>query len=92
MMWDDFGAQKYELVQLRGGHWPEKNELGMERMAAQFLGVDIGDEITIKTGDHERTYPITGLIRHPFVPPPQFMDLAFFLDERGMERLGIPNG
>jgi putative ABC transport system permease protein len=90
---DDFNAQKYELVQLRAGRWPYRNELGIERMAAQFLGVGIGDEITIKTGDQERTLPITGLIRHPFVPPPQFMDLAvFFMDEHGMERLGIPVG
>jgi len=92
-MRDDFDAQKYELVQLRAGDWPERNELGVERMAAQFLGVGIGDEITIKTGDRERTLPITGLIRHPFVPPPQFMDLAvYFMDERGLERLGIPPG
>lgn len=93
MMRDDFDAQKYELVQLRGGRWPQRNELGVERMAAEFLDVGIGDEITIKTGDRERTFPITGLIRHPFVPPPQFMDLAFFfMDERGIERLDVPNG
>jgi putative ABC transport system permease protein len=90
---DDFDAQKYELVQLREGRWPARNELGIERMAAQFLGVGIGDEITIKTGDEERTLPITGLIRHPFVPPPQFMDLAvFFMDARGAERLGLEQG
>jgi putative ABC transport system permease protein len=62
-------------------------------MAAQFLGVGIGDRITIKIGDTERTLPITGLIRHPFVPPPQFMDLAFYcMDEQGSERLGIAEG
>ena len=92
-MREDFDTQKYELVQLREGGWPEKNELGVERMAAQFLGVGIGDRITIKIGDTERTLPITGLIRHPFVPPPQFMDLAFyFMDEHGSERLGIAEG
>jgi hypothetical protein len=62
-------------------------------MAAQFLGVGIGDEITFKIGDREKTYPITSLIRHPFVPPPQFMDLAvFFMDEHTIQRLGIPDG
>jgi putative ABC transport system permease protein len=93
VMMRDFEAQKYELVQLRSGVWPERYELGVERMAAQFLGVGIGDEITIKTGTRERTYPITGLIRHPFVPPPQFMDLAFlFMGEQGIRRLGVPEG
>jgi putative ABC transport system permease protein len=93
VMMRDFESQKYELVQLRAGPWPERYELGVERMAAQFLGVGIGDELTIKTGNRERTYPITSLIRHPFVPPPQFMDLAFlFMGEQGIQRLGIPEG
>src|SRR5512135_390355 len=90
----NFEAQKYELLQLRGGHWPSlKNDVAVERMAAQFLGVGIGDSVIFKIDDKERTLPITGLIRHPFVPPPQFMDLAFFfMDGEGMERLGIPEG
>ena len=90
----DFEAQKYELLQLRGGHWPgTKNDLAIERMAAQFLGVEIGDSVIFKIGDQERTLPVTGLIRHPFVPPPQFMDLAFFfMSGEGMERLNVPEG
>ncbi|MEW6403222.1 MAG: FtsX-like permease family protein, partial [Chloroflexota bacterium] len=90
----DYDAQKYELVQLREGHWPEgKNEIAIERMAAQFLSVGVGDTVIVKIGDKERTYPITSLIRHPFVPPPQFMDLAFFfMGGEGLERLDIPNG
>jgi putative ABC transport system permease protein len=90
----DFELQKYELLQLRGGHWPgTKNDLAIERMAAQFLGVEIGDSIIFKINDQERTLPVTGLIRHPFVPPPQFMDLAFFfMSGEGMERLNVPEG
>ena len=90
----DFEAQKYELLQLRGGHWPgAKNDVAIERMAAQFLGVGIGDSVIFKINDQERTLPVTGLIRHPFVPPPQFMDLAFFfMSGEGMERLNVPDG
>jgi len=93
-MRDNFDAQKYELVQLRAGHWPNgKNDVSIERMAAQFLNIGIGDNIIFNIDDKERTIPITGLIRHPFVPPPQFQDLAFFfMDSQGMERLGIPPG
>ena len=93
-MRDNYDEQNYELLQLRGGQWPGgKNEVGVERMAAQFLKVGIGDSVIFKFDDKERVLPITGLIRHPFVPPPQFMDLAFFfMDEEGMERLGIPAG
>ncbi len=93
-MRDNYDAQKYELVQLRAGHWPEgKNEVSVERMAAQFLNIGIGDSIIFKINEKERVIPVTGLIRHPFVPPPQFQDLAFyFMDSEGMERLGIPAG
>jgi len=32
---DNFALQKYEMVQLREGHWPnQKDEIGVERMAA----------------------------------------------------------
>ena len=91
---DDFENQKYELLQLRAGHWPnEKDEAAVERMAAQFLKIGIGDSVIFRINDKERLLPITGLIRHPFVPPPQFQDLAFFfMNSEGMERLGIPIG
>jgi putative ABC transport system permease protein len=89
----DFEDQTYELVQLRQGRWPEKGEVGIERMAAQFLGVGINDQIIFKINDKERSLPITGLIRHPFVPPPQFMDMAFFfVDSEELERVDIPVG
>jgi len=93
-MRDNFNAQIYELLQLRAGHWPaQKNEISVERMAAQFLNVQIGETITFKINDRERTFPITGLIRHPFVPPPQFEDLAFFfMNGDGLERFDIPLG
>ena len=93
-MRDNFDMQKYELVQLRQGHWPaEKDEIGVERMAAQFLNVGIGDRITFKIDNTERSFPVTSLIRHPFVPPPQFEDLAFFfMNGDGLEHFGIPNG
>lgn len=93
-MRDDYEQQKYSLLQLRAGHWPgSKNEIAVERMGAQFLDVGIGDSIIFKIDEKERVLPITGFIRHPFVPPPQFMDLAFFfVNGEGMERLGIPLG
>jgi len=90
---DDFDEQKYQLVQLKDGRWPKKDDVGIERMAGQFLNKDFGDQIIFKIGNAERELPISGKIRHPFVPPPMFFDLAFFfMDAQGMERLGIPEG
>lgn len=90
----DYQAQKYELVQLRQGPWPTgKDDLGVERMAAQFNKLGIGDSIIFKHGNRQRTGTITTLIRHPFVPPPQFFDYSvFFMSGEGLERFGIPNG
>jgi putative ABC transport system permease protein len=89
----DYVNQKYELVQLRQGPWPSgKDDLGVERMAAQFNNLGIGDEITFKIGNRERTMAITSLIRHPFVPPPQFFDYSyFFMSGEGLERFDVPN-
>jgi putative ABC transport system permease protein len=93
-MRDNYEQQKYELLQLRGGHWPNsKNEIAVERMGAQSLNIGIGDSVIFKIDEKERVLPITGFIRHPFVPPPQFMDLAFFfMNGEGMERLSVPPG
>ena len=93
-MRDTYEQQKYELLQLRDGDWPRhKDEIAVERMGAQFLNIGIGDSVIFKMEDRERVLPITGFIRHPFVPPPQFQDLAFFfMSAEGMERFGVPPG
>ncbi len=89
----DFTDQKYELVQLREGQWPQKGQVGIERMAASFLNAGVGDKLTIKYDEKEWTYPITTKIRHPFVPPPQIMDMAFFfMNGESLERFGFPDG
>jgi len=90
----DFEKQKFELVQLREGAWPvDKDALGVERMAAIYNKLGIGDTIIFKIGNRERTATISTLIRHPFVPPPQFFDLSmFFMSGEGLERFEVPNG
>ncbi len=59
--------------------------------ALRFLNIGIGDSVIFKIDEKERILPVTGFIRHPFVPPPQFQDLAFFfMSGEGMERFGVP--
>ena len=90
----DYENQKYELVQLRAGHWPQtKNDIGIERMAANYNHLGIGSSVILKIGNQERTLAFTSLVRHPFVPPPQFEDLAFFfMSGQGLERYDVPDG
>lgn len=65
---DDYEHQTYDLLQLKEGKWPSELSLGIERMHSPFYGLDIGDMVIIEVGDQEKAFPITGKIRHPFVP------------------------
>lgn len=92
-MRDDYDHQLYQTLQLKEGVWPKGDNLGIERLAAQFLKLNIGDRVIFKMGNVERSYKITGKIRHPFVPPPEIQDLAFFfMGSDASERFGIPAG
>ncbi len=89
----DYNDQRYDIVQLREGRWPSRDDIGIERLSSQYFKVGLGDSITFKVGKTERTLPISGKIRHPFVPPPNFGGPAhFFTNGAGMERFGIPEG
>ncbi|HCU99085.1 MAG TPA: hypothetical protein DGM69_07055, partial [Chloroflexi bacterium] len=73
---------------------PTKNTLGIERTSSAHYGIEIGDKIEIELSDGTgRSFPINGMIRHPFVEPPSFGgDALFFMSPQGLERLGIPEG
>jgi putative ABC transport system permease protein len=93
VMRDDYEHQTYDVVQLKEGHWPEKDNIGIERLSSQYFNIGIGDKVIFELGNRERALPITGKIRHPFVPPPQFGGQAvFFVDAQGLERFNIPDG
>jgi putative ABC transport system permease protein len=93
VMRDDYDEQKYDILQLKQGEWPDRNEIGIERLSSQYYGINIGDKVIFELDGTDRALPIASLIRHPFVPPPQFGgDAVFFTDAQGMERFGIPNG
>jgi putative ABC transport system permease protein len=90
---DDYNHMTYDVVQLREGSWPERNGVGIERLSAQYFNLKLGDEVTFEINKQEKSLPITGKIRHPFVPPPQFGGQAvFFVDAAGMERFGFEQG
>lgn len=92
-MRDDFENQKYDILELKQGEWPKKNHIGIERLSSQFYGIDIGDKIIFELDKTDRALPITGKIRHPFVPPPQFGGDAYFvMDAQGLERFNVPPG
>jgi putative ABC transport system permease protein len=91
VMRDDYENQTYDIVQLKEGEWPKRDGVGIERLSAQYFKIDIGDTVIFELEKSDRALPITGKIRHPFVPPPQFGgDAVFFVDAEGMERFNVP--
>lgn len=93
-MRDDFENQRYDVTQLRGGQWPAGNDIGVERLTSQYYGLDIGDQVIFEIGGkREKALTITGKVRHPFVPPPQFGgEAVFFFSGQALELLNVPEG
>jgi len=90
---DNYESQTNDQVQLKAGEWPHEQGLSIERMHSPFYGIDIGDQVIIEVGQRERVFPITGKIRHPFVPPPSMYDEAwFFGSDQTLELFGLPKG
>jgi putative ABC transport system permease protein len=93
VMRDDYEGQEYDVVQLTEGEWPAKDDIAIERLSSQHFGIDIGDDVIFELEGTDRSMQVTGKIRHPFVPPPQFGgDAYFFTAAEGLERFGFEEG
>ncbi len=92
-MRDDYTAQRYDILPLKEGAWPEDNRIGIERLSQSYFHLNLGDRIIFKMDGTDRVFTINGKLRHPFVLPPTYGGPAyFFIDAKGMERFGIPRG
>lgn len=90
---ESWEQQRMDVMQLKAGGWPRQDNIAIERLSSSYFGADMGDTVWFKQGDRIREFAITGKIRHPFVPPPQFGGQAyFFMSRDGMARFGVPNG
>ncbi|MBK8984612.1 MAG: FtsX-like permease family protein [Chloroflexi bacterium] len=93
VMRDNYEDQLYDWLVLKDGMWPQGATIGVERISSDYYGLDIGDTVIFEVDGTDRALPITGKIRHPFVPPPDFGGNAyFFVDADGLARFGIPQG
>lgn len=93
VMRDDYANQLYDWLILKEGVWPHGSNIAVERITSAYYGIDIGDSVIFEVDGTDRALPVTGKIRHPFVPPPDFGGNAyFFVDAEGLARFGIPQG
>lgn len=89
----DYDEQKYDLLRLQAGTWPDNDNLAVERLSSEAFGIEIGDRVIFELDKTNRALFITGQIRSGFVHPPQFGGPAiFYADARGLERFNIPAG
>jgi putative ABC transport system permease protein len=90
---DDWERQHMDIVQLREGEWPRRENIAVERLSASYYNSGIGDTVSVKQNDRIYNFTVTGKIRHPFVPPPQFGGQAFFFfSPDALTHLGVPKG
>jgi putative ABC transport system permease protein len=88
----DYEDQKYNLLRLKAGEWPRRNNIGIDIRAAQYLNLEFGDKVIFELDGRDRALSLTGKIRYHFITSPDFGDNPhFFIDARGLERFNIPN-
>jgi putative ABC transport system permease protein len=93
IMREDYQQQDYELLPLKAGEWPSGNHLALERLSSQHFGLDIGDTVYFEIDDRPKLRKVGGIMRHNFVPPPDFGGPAvIFTDAERREPFGVPPG
>jgi putative ABC transport system permease protein len=93
VMRPDFQLQTFDLQVLKEGSWPTDNTIAVERLSGQYYDVTIGSSVTFQVDGEEKSYPVGGIVRHPFVQPPLFGGQAhFFINSEQLEDFGIPSG
>lgn len=89
----DYEAQKYDLLQLKAGEWPHRNNIGVDIRAFDYLNLELGDKVLFELDGTDRALPVTGSIRHHYMTSPDFGDIPrFFVDAQTLERFNIPDG
>lgn len=68
----DFSDQTYSKVDLSEGQWPEDNNIAVGQGTDIVYGLNLGQEVSIRTDGRSKTYNITGSVTDPLVQPPSF--------------------
>ncbi len=74
----DYGRQLYDKSALVAGNWPVSGKLAIENLSAQNTGLGLGGNVQLQTERGELSFPLDGIVRHPFVKPPKFGGQAVF--------------
>jgi putative ABC transport system permease protein len=68
---EDYTSQRVSRVELLEGDWPTETALTVERQTARYFGIPLGTTIVVEAG-HGEAVSIGGVVRKPYVLPPQY--------------------
>lgn len=93
LMHNNYTMQQYNQILLQAGEWPRRNGIGIDMRAMDYLNLNFGDTLIFELDGTDRALPVTGSMRYHYITSPDFgSDAHFFVDQRGLERFGIPAG
>ncbi|WP_374088965.1 FtsX-like permease family protein [Methylomicrobium lacus] len=87
----DYSAQQFDRTTLLAGSWPSGKGIAVERLSAEYAGLQIGDRVEVETLNGTQALTLGGIVRHPFVKPPNFGgQLHFFAASALAAEFGLP--
>ena len=86
---DDYGAQLFDLLELRSGVWPSSQSVAVEWNHVIPFGVpELGSEIYFEVNERARPLIVGGTLRDPGEAAPPFAtEPVFYVNRDVMERL-----
>jgi putative ABC transport system permease protein len=85
---EDYAAQRFDLITLRSGGWPDLNSLAVEfNHAGPYAVPPVGGTIYVEVNNRPKPFRISGTVRDPGQFPPPFASQATFYATRNMLEL-----
>jgi putative ABC transport system permease protein len=86
----DYSAQRYDITTLETGDWATSGQVAIENLSAQKIPLALNTSIEFETPRGNVSLNLSGIVRHPFVKPPQFGgQIHFFADNSSLELWGL---
>jgi len=78
----DYLDQRYFLLELERGSWPDADVVAVGQGTDEVFGANVGEQVTMKMDGRDRVFTIGGKISDPLGTPPSFGGNAQFYVSR----------
>lgn len=87
----DYTQQLFDILELKSGAWPKRDEIAIEYNSPEFWGAPpLGGVIYVEVNHNATPFKLVGHVRDPLQLPPQFNFLnkaSFYVDRDTAERI-----